>query len=255
MTRPAPTDRPRCQRDGFLLDRTGKCWACGWSPEAQAQLESPDPQPPLSLVPSGESEESMAAKKAAETLEPEASPGLARAVGKMADVVRDGGVESFSFQAGDGDPVVIDQAAAERIKENVAAVLSSRRSANEETGEISEPDAKVFTQPTLSDELFPATRRRQVPMVKLAVSGSVEMTLADFQRYCSEGLWPGREVTMTVTGYLPDPHPKWVKRKETVPGLGGKRETVVTWELEGQIKVKVTDLCTFELGEELYSDE
>ena len=92
-------------------------------------------------------------------------------------------------------------------------------------------------------------------MVKLSVSGTVEMSTREFQRYCSEGLRPGREVTMTVTGYLPDPHPKWVKRKETVPGLGGKRETVVTWELEGQIKVKVTDLCTFELGEELYSDE
>lgn len=178
-------------------------------------------------------------------MESEISPGVAHAVDDMARVVRDGGLESLSLQVGGTEPLVIDRETAERIGRNVAAL--QRRSVDTETGEV--------FQPTLSDELFPATRRRQVPMVKLSVSGSVEMTLADFQRYCSEGLQPGREVTMTVTGYLPDPHPKWVKRKETVPGLGGKRETVVTWELEGQIKVKVTDLDAFELGEELYSDE
>ncbi len=139
--------------------------------------------------------------------------------------------------------------------ENNVTTLDLSMSVDAETGELPEMDTTAFTQPTLSDELFPATWSRQVPMVKLSVSGTVEMSTREFQSYCSKGLQPGREVTMTVTGYLPDPHPKWVKRKETVPGPGGKRETVATWELEGQIKVKVTDLDAFELGEELYSDE
>lgn len=185
----------------------------------------------------------MAAKtKTVPEVESEISPGVAHAVDDMARVVRDGGLESLSLQVGGTEPLVIDRETAERIGRNVAAL--QRRSVDTETGEV--------FQPTLSDELFPATRRRQVPMVKLAVSGSVEMTLADFQRYCSEGLQPGRKVTMTVSGYLPDPHSKWVKRKESVEGLDGKRETFTSWELEGQVKVKALELEEFELGEGFY---
>ncbi len=115
------------------------------------------------------------------------------------------------------------------------AVQTLESPVDRETGEI-------FRQPTLSDVLFPAVNRRRVPMVKVAATGSVEMTMEQFDAYCDQGLEPGRIVKMTITGYLPEPHPKWVKRTETVDG---EKETY--WELEGQVKVKMLELGSFEL--------
>lgn len=115
-----------------------------------------------------------------------------------------------------------------------------------ETGE-------VFTQPTLDPTLFPAMNRRSVPMVKIAFSGTVEMTRSEFDAYCDQGLEPGRIVDMRISGYLPNPHAKWVKRSETV-GDGKRKETHTWWEPEGQVKVKALELGSFELGG-VYTDE
>ena len=57
-------------------------------------------------------------------------------------------------------------------------------------------------------------------------------------------------MTATISGYLPEPHGKWVKRKEK-DELGDTEEW---WETEGQVKVKVLELGRFELSEEVYSD-
>lgn len=98
-------------------------------------------------------------------------------------------------------------------------------------------------QPTLDDVMFPAVDRSQVPMVKVAFTGTVEMTQAEWAAYCREGVEPGRVVKVTLTGYLPDPHARWVKRTAKDPL--GDRET--WWEQEGVIKVKVLELGGFEL--------
>ena len=114
--------------------------------------------------------------------------------------------------------------------------------ADPETGEM-------FTQPTLSNDLFPAAERRQVPMVKIGFSGSVEMTQAEWEAYCEQGLEPGRVVKVTLTGYLPDPHGKYVKRTETeTDPVTHRKDKSTWWELEGQVKVKALELGSFELG-------
>ena len=101
----------------------------------------------------------------------------------------------------------------------------------------------VFRQETLDAAIFPASDRREIPMVKIGFSGSVEMTQSEWQAYCDQGLEPGREVKVILSGFLPDPHAKWVKRSEK-DELGGKS---TWWEREGQIKVKVLELGGFEL--------
>ena len=50
-------------------------------------------------------------------------------------------------------------------------------------------------------------------------------------------------VKLTLTGYLPDPHSRWVKRTEKRED--GEKET--WWEQEGQIRVRVTELGRFEV--------
>lgn len=116
--------------------------------------------------------------------------------------------------------------------------------ADPETGEV-RPN---FGQPTLDPTIFPATERRQVPMVKLSLGGTIEMTQAEWEVYCAEGLEPGRQVKLTITGFLPDPHAKWVKRTETETDPVTKRKDTNTWwEQEGQVKVKALELGSFEL--------
>lgn len=117
-----------------------------------------------------------------------------------------------------------------------AALEEWGRQVNSETGEI-------ITQPTLDPTIFPATKRRQVPMIKIGFSGSVEMTQSEWQAYCDQGLEPGRVVKVMLTGYLPNPHAKWVKRTEK-DELGDKN---TWWEQEGQVKVKALELGSFEL--------
>jgi len=124
-----------------------------------------------------------------------------------------------------------------------------------DTAVLDQPQAdietgEVFKQPTLDPEMFPATERRDVPMVKIGFAGTVEMTRAEFEHYCDKGLEPGRVVKLSMTGYLPNPHPKWVKRTEK--DEDGAKNT--WWELEGQVKVKALELGSFELRG-IYEDE
>lgn len=118
-----------------------------------------------------------------------------------------------------------------------------------ETAVITEApvELEVGRQATLDPTIFPAVERADVPMVKIGFAGSVEMTQAAFSRYCDEGLEPGRIVKLTLTGYLPNPHAKWVKRSET----DGKKKRV-WWEQEGAIKVKALELGAFEVFDDVY---
>ena len=113
---------------------------------------------------------------------------------------------------------------------------------DQESGEFA-GDHPLLRQPTLDPTIFPAIERRQVPMVKVGFSGSVEMTQSEWEGYCDQGLEPGRMVKLTLTGYLPDPHSRWVKRTEKRED--GEKET--WWEQEGQIRVRVTELGRFEV--------
>lgn len=115
--------------------------------------------------------------------------------------------------------------------------------------EVDMETGEVYRQPTLDPELFPAAERRQVPMVKLGLSGSIELTQSEWQAYCDQGLEPGRVVKLTITGYLPNPHAKWVKRTETnTDPVTKRKDTSTWWEQEGAIKVKALELGSFELG-------
>jgi hypothetical protein len=69
------------------------------------------------------------------------------------------------------------------------------------------------------------------------------MTLGEWEAYCREGLEPGRVVMVTLMGYLPNPHARWVKRSEKRED--GEKET--WWEQEGAIKIKAFELGGFEL--------
>jgi len=103
-------------------------------------------------------------------------------------------------------------------------------------------------QPTLDPDIFPAVDRQDVPMVKIGVTGSVEMTRGEWEAYCDQGLEPGRVVRLELTGYLPNPHAKWVKRSGTENNpFTGRSERYTWWEQEAQVKVKLLELRSFEL--------
>lgn len=128
-------------------------------------------------------------------------------------------------------------AGGETVKTTVGALEDRNKHLDRNTGEV--------FQHTLDDTMFPAVQRDDVPMVKIGFAGTVEMTGEDFEAYCDEGLVPGRIVKVTMTGYLPDPHAKWVKRTDTDEITGHKR---TWWEPEGAIKIKALELGRFELG-------
>lgn len=112
-----------------------------------------------------------------------------------------------------------------------------------ETGEFL-GDHSLPGQSTLDPDIFPATERCLVPMVKVGFSGTVEMEQGEWEAYCQQGLKAGRVVKLSLTGYLPDPHSKWTKRTEKNEITGAPASW---WELEGQIKIKVLELGSFEL--------
>lgn len=128
----------------------------------------------------------------------------------------------------------------EREGRDMAPTATTEPQVNMETGEI--------RQQTLDPEIFPAVERREVPMVKISFAGTVEMTQAEWEAYCSKGLEPGRVVKCGLTGYLPNPHSKWVKRTESEPDeLTGRTNKSTWWEQEAQVKIKALKLGSFEL--------
>lgn len=148
----------------------------------------------------------------------------------------------------DGKCVAYDHYPAANQEVSMLTAVEPQPLVEPETGEI-------FSQPTLDDAMFPAVKREAVPMVKVSFSGTVEMTEAEFAAYCDEGLEPGRIVKVTLSGYLPNPHGKWVKRKEKVSPRFNETSGDFEgngwhtwWELEGAVKVKALELGRFELG-------
>lgn len=94
-------------------------------------------------------------------------------------------------------------------------------------------------QPTLSDELFPPVRRADVPMVKVSVSGTIELTQDDYQAHLDgQRLGPGAVVEIRAAGYVVQPGAAWVKRSEK-DARGDPQEW---YEREGRVKIKLTDL-------------
>ncbi len=110
-------------------------------------------------------------------------------------------------------------------------------------------------QPTLSEDLFPPVCRRDVPTIKVGISGSVELTCEQFAALVQdEDGQPGQVdagvvVLISCAGYVTSPAPKWVKRSE---GSGKDRE--IWWEKQGVVSVKLTDLARLELTGERFSD-
>lgn len=98
--------------------------------------------------------------------------------------------------------------------------------------------ARDTWQPTLSDDLFPPVRRADVPMVKVSVSGTIELTQEQYQAYLDgQRLGPGAVVEIRAAGYVVQPGAAWVKRTE---GTGEDRE--VRFEREGRVKIRLTEL-------------
>jgi hypothetical protein len=89
-------------------------------------------------------------------------------------------------------------------------------------------------QPTLSDDLFPATKARDVALVRLTISGSVTLTRDQYESYLDGlKLGPGAIVEVRAAGYVVQPGAAWQRYKD------GKD---VTWEREGRVKIRLTDL-------------
>ena len=250
-------ERPRCARCGHLLNlRTGRCWACGrtqeeWESEKAAMeahmnpepssetLDNPDREMEITDVPWGDTPTPVQpdgwcgyadreAHSGAPCPEPPHSGAPCgpdcewwRPLPKATVSLSHDG-EAFT------DPISLEEfrRRAEAVEEHLGC----------QTGEI-------FRQQTLDPTIFPAAERRDVPMVNLSLTGKIPLTQSEWESYCDQGLEAGRMVKMTLTGYLPDPHAKWVKRTRTRED--GEKET--WWEQEGAVKVKVLELGSFEL--------
>lgn len=130
-------------------------------------------------------------------------------------------------------------------KQEDVPVLAAIPNAQVEPQSYDSTTGEVYTQPTLSEALFPAVTRRDVPRVRLTVSGTVEMYMDEFAALCDYdgSLRPGHEVTMEVHGYLPAPHSAWVKRK-----AGTGRDQEVWFENEGRIGIKIMSVSAVTVG-------
>lgn len=103
---------------------------------------------------------------------------------------------------------------------------------------MAEVAAGLPIQPTLSDTLFPPVRRADTPMVKLTLSGTIELTQEQYQAHLDGArLGPGAVVEVRAVGYVVQPGAAWVKRTE---GSGEDRE--VHFEREGRVKIKLVDI-------------
>jgi hypothetical protein len=195
------------------LDGLAQIWrgVCGWVPSAEYRAEHSEHNPKVERESSEDEEDDTVAVK------DDATISMSKPDGTMTE------------------PIPLRQF--EKAVDRITREAAEKRGADPATGEIK--------QPTLDDSMFPAVERRSVPMVKLSVTGTVEMPQCEFQAYCDRGLHPGSVVTLTLSGYLPDPHVRWTKRSE------GKR---TWWELEAAVRVKAIELGAFELTGEVFDE-
>lgn len=114
------------------------------------------------------------------------------------------------------------------------------------------------SQLSLSDTLFPAVKARDVPTVKVTVSGTVEITQDAFRALLCDsegeqhdgGLDAGDELRIVAAGFVLQPGAAWVKRKQKMED----GDTEEWWEKEGRVKLKLTDLGRLELTGEEWSE-
>ncbi len=108
---------------------------------------------------------------------------------------------------------------------------------------------RAVEQLTLSDTLFPPVKPRDVPMVKVAISGTIELTRSEYESYLDgTTLGPGAVVEIRASGYVVMPGAAWVKRTERDELTKEQREW---FEREGRVKVKLMALAGLEpTGEE-----
>lgn len=118
-------------------------------------------------------------------------------------------------------------------------VCEAPQTAPREAPEATTPAPRGIVQPTLSDVLFPAIRRKDAPLVKVSVSGTVELEVAEFVALLDGDLAAGQEFTLRAAGFVLSPGTAWVRRSET-DELTGERAT--WWENEGRVKLKITEI-------------
>ena len=116
-----------------------------------------------------------------------------------------------------------------------------------ETGEVGQMvlgDDPAFVRPT---------RRRDVPTVKVAFSGTVELEQDEFEALTDgKELAPGRVVYIRASAYMPGPHTAWVKRTEKDEDTG-ERES--WWEHQGRLALKVTEIGGLDVTDREWSDD
>jgi len=84
-------------------------------------------------------------------------------------------------------------------------------------------------QPTLDDTVFPPVRRKDIPVVKLGFTGSVEMTVSHFLKLLDgDDLRVGAIVQFTGEGHIKKVGTGWKKRSE-----GTGEDKMTWWEQEG----------------------
>jgi hypothetical protein len=105
-------------------------------------------------------------------------------------------------------------------------------------------------QPTLSDTVFPPVKRKDIPMVKLAFAGSVEMSVGRFLELLDGDLEVGAVVECAVTGHFKKLGTGWKKRS-----VGAGDDKMTWWEKEGLPGIAVDDVAALHVTGGIWSDE
>lgn len=251
-----PWSRERCPHCNHLLWlETRRCWACGRTPEewatetADEEVDVDNPKPSSEALDTETTEH-----HSRPTCYGQREAGTVEAKCRECPVLEDCSELRATMEPGENEPW--DDETRELLRDATVSLSHDgeaftdpisleefRRRAEAVEEHLGCQTGEIFRQQTLDPTIFPAAERRDVPMVNLSLTGKIPLTQSEWESYCDQGLEAGRMVKMTLTGYLPDPHAKWVKRTRTRED--GEKET--WWEQEGAVKVKVLELGSFEL--------
>jgi hypothetical protein len=125
---------------------------------------------------------------------------------------------TITLEAGGSSVTMPTERFGPALREATAAVVAEHR----------------HVQPTLSDDLFPATKARDVALVRLTIAGSVTLTRDQYESYLDGlKLGPGAIVEVRAAGYVVQPGAAWQRYKE---------DGEVTYQREGRVKIRLTDL-------------